>query len=71
MNRDGLDRFILKIAGGCLLYTVDADTGERRVLTQEEYLAEHDSHPRLIPHTDPHLAAARSAIIQRRRQNVQ
>jgi hypothetical protein len=61
---DNLDRAILRLARGCLIYAVDVNTGEIVPFTQKEFLARESGDRQYIPHTDARLANARSAAIK-------
>ena len=57
------DQICGKLSTGCLLYVVNARTGELRPMTQDEYLFNQRREHCLIPHVDVNAANARSLII--------
>jgi hypothetical protein len=62
---DNLDRAVHQIAKGCLVYVVDAQTGDLLPMTQDEYwLAQRRKSAVLIPHIDPNVACTCSTIIK-------
>ena len=59
-----LDSTLQKIANNCLLFAVDAQTGEILPMTQDEFMRAGKQRWNWIPYTDPRIAMVHSTLVR-------